>query len=95
MGFNIGGLVGGIVKGFFGGSKIGDALGGAVKDLFGGGNVKDIFSNLAKMFLDTSEVKPTGTKAGSTGDTVAGMVSAFKKGDGEGIGKTIGELLSK
>lgn len=95
MGFNIGGLVGGLVKGFFGGSKLGDALGGLAKDLFSGASTKDIFSNLAKMFLDTSEVKATGSKAGSTGDTVAGMVSAFKSGDGEKIGKTVADLLTK
>lgn len=95
MGFDIGGALGGLVKGFFGGSKLGDALGGAVKDLFNGGSTKDIFANLAKMFLDSSDVKATGSAAGSTGDTVAGMVSAFKAGDSSKIGQTIGEALAK
>lgn len=92
---NIGGLVGGLVKGLFGGSKIGEALGGAAEKLFNGGNIGDIFKDLAKSFLDSSDIKPTGTAAGSTGDTVATMVSAFKGGDGAKIGQTVGELLAK
>lgn len=95
MGFNIGGLVGGLVKGFFGGSKIGDALGGAVKDLFNGGSGSNFFETIRKAFLDTNDVKAGGSAAGSTGDTVAGMVKAFKGGDSEKIGQTIGELLKK
>lgn len=95
MGFDIGGALGGLVKGFFGGSKIGNALGGVVKDLFSGAGTDKIFENLRKAFLDTSEVKAAGSPAGSTGDTVASMVSAFKSKDSAQIGQTIGELLAK
>lgn len=95
MGFDIGGALGGLVKGFFGGSKIGEALGTAVKGLFDGGDAGDIFKTLAKAFLDTSDIKATGSAAGSTGDTVAAMASAIKGGDGAKIGETVGTLLSK
>lgn len=91
MGFNIGNALGGLVKGFFGGSKLGDALGGAVKDLFNGAGTDKIFSNLAKIFLDSSDIKATGDKAGSTSDTVASMVSAF--GKDKSSGSTAGEML--
>lgn len=95
MGFNIGNALGGLVSGLFGGSKIGKALGGVVNDLFSGAGTDKIFENLRKAFLDTSEVKAAGTPAGSTGDSVASMVSAFKSGDSAKIGQTVGELLAK
>lgn len=90
MGFNIGNALGGLAKGLFGG-KLGDALGAVVKDVFNGGGVDKIFSDLAKIFTDTSDVKATGDKAGSASDTVASMVSAF--GKDKSSGATAGEML--